>query len=82
MTTPDTLIAGTVVRFQNTLRSNAKLTVRLTRDASVAPVAGPGSSVYAVFFGHRVRPADLSVSFGRRKVYCVNVERIEIVQEG
>lgn len=78
--TRDELTAGTVVRFQNTLLSGQKLTVRLSRDADVAPVDGPDSSVYAVFFGRRVRPADTSVSFGHHKVYCVNIDRIEIVK--
>ena len=78
--TADRLTAGTVVRFQNSLLSPNKLTVRLARDADVAPVEGTQGQVYAVMLGYRVRPADTSVSFGLRKVYCVNVDRIEIIR--
>lgn len=77
--TADQLTAGTVVRFQPRMFGNLKLTVRIDRDASVAP-ASDTDRYYAVFHGYRVRPADTSASFGLRKVYCVNVDRIEIVQ--
>ena len=76
----DQLTKGTIIRFQSSLLSTAKLTVKLDRDADVAPVEGPSGQVYAVLFGYRVRPADLSVSFGLRKVYCVNIDRVEIMK--
>lgn len=71
---------GTVIRFRNSSLSKAKLTVKLDRAADVAPVEGPSGQVYAVLVGYRVRPADLSASFGLRKVYCVNIDRIEIMK--
>jgi len=71
------LTKGTVIRFQPSILRSLKLTVRLTEDADVSPVEG---NTYAVLFAHRVRPNDYDVSFGLRKVYCVNVNRIEIVR--
>jgi hypothetical protein len=71
---------GAIIRFQNSLLTTRKLTVKLDRDADVAPVEGPSGQVYAVLFGTRTRPADLSVTFGLRKVYCINIDRVEIVK--
>lgn len=79
-TTQDKLTPGTVIRFRPSLLANARLTVRLDRDASVDTL--DNGRTYAVLLGYRVRPADLSVSFGLRKVYCINVDDIEIVREG
>lgn len=80
------LTEGTIVRFRKSTFSKGKLTVRIVPN-NVGPVASIGKATaqgnrYAIFFGYRVRPADTSVSFGNRKVYCVNVNDIEIVQEG
>lgn len=80
-TTADQLTKGTVVRFRKSILSNATLTVRLDRDADVR-TATNSDNVYAIMYGYRVRPADTSVSFGLRKVYCVNVNDIEIVKKG
>jgi len=82
MTTTPTagqLTKGTLVRFQNSVMSSRKLTVRLDTDADVGTTEG--GTTYAVMTGYRVRPAEHNVSFGLRKVYCVNVTRIEIVKE-
>lgn len=74
------LTKGTVIRFKQSLFAKGQMTVRLTDDAEVRP-AGEHGNLYAIVWGVRVRPADHSVRFGSRKVYCVNVDRIEIAQE-
>lgn len=38
----------------------------------------PGRTFITVM-GYRVRPSDLSVSFGERKVYCLNAADLDVV---
>lgn len=72
------LTKGTVIRFQPSILRSTKLTIRLTETADVRPPRENGTQ-YIIVFAYRVRPNDHSVSFGMRKVYCINVDRMEIL---
>lgn len=83
--TADQLTVGTIIRFKQSLFARGSITARIEPnslwdgDADVRTTEQ--GNTYVIVFAYRVRPADLDVSFGQRKVYCINIENIEIVRE-
>lgn len=70
---------GTVVKFVRRGRARRTYYVRVTGRNQLRGTSEQGN-VYVTFDGYRVRPDDVSVSFGNWHVYTVREAELETVK--